>query len=46
MLLENGVDVNIRTTKNRTAAEIAEARAATPDEERPFREIAAMLRKA
>jgi ankyrin repeat protein len=46
MLLENGADVNIRTTKGKTAAEIAETRAAVPGEERPFKEIAAMLRKA
>ena len=46
MLLQHGVDVSIRTTTGKTAAEIAEARAAQPDEERPFKEIAAMLREA
>ena len=46
MLLQHGVDVSIRTTTGKTAAEIAEARATQPDEERPFKEIAAMLREA
>lgn len=45
MLLEHGADVNTRTTKGMTAVEIAEARAAQPEEQRPFKEIAAMLRK-
>jgi hypothetical protein len=41
-----GVDVSIRSAKGKTAAEIAEARAAQPGEERPFKEIAEMLRHA
>jgi len=44
MLLDNGADVNVLTTKGKTAAEIAEARAADQDDERPFKEIAEMLR--
>lgn len=46
MLLERGVDVAIRTSRGQTAAQIAEARAQQPNEERPFKEIAAMLREA
>lgn len=45
-LIEQGADVSIRSAKGKTAAESAEARAAQPDDERPFKEIAEMLRNA
>jgi ankyrin repeat protein len=46
MLLEQGADPTIRSTKGMTAAEVAESRAGQPNESRPFEEIAQMLREA
>ena len=46
MLLECGADPDLRTPSGKTAAEIADACARRDEHDRPFEEIAAMIREA